>query len=58
MGKSRFGEQQIALNLRQAEEGATVEEVCCKAGISLHTHYRWRSEAALRAWAESRPWPT
>jgi putative transposase len=29
MKKSRFSEQQIAYILRQAEEGTSVEEVCC-----------------------------
>jgi putative transposase len=32
MKKSRFSEQQIAFILKQAEDGTTVEEVCCKAG--------------------------
>ena len=33
MKKSRFTDSQIAFILRQAEEGASVEEVCRKAGI-------------------------
>jgi putative transposase len=44
MKKSRFGEQQIAFILRQAEEGTTVEEVCRKAGISEATYYNWRKK--------------
>lgn len=40
----RFSEEQIALILTQAEDGTTVEEVCRKAGISLQTYYRWRSQ--------------
>ena len=44
MKRSRFTEQQIAFILRQAEEGKTVEEVCCKAGISVATYYNWRSK--------------
>lgn len=44
MRKSRFGEQQIAFILRQAEEGTTVEEVCRKAGISVQTDDRCRSK--------------
>ena len=44
MKTSKFSEQQIAVILRQAEKGATVEEVCRKAGISVQTYYRWRSK--------------
>jgi putative transposase len=44
MKKSRFSEQQIAFILRQAEEGARVEEVCRKAGISEATYYNWRKK--------------
>jgi putative transposase len=44
MKKSRFSEQQIAFVLRQAEEGATVEEVCRKVGISEATYYNWRKK--------------
>ncbi len=43
MKKSRFSEQQIAFILKQAEDGTTVE-VCRKAGISIQTYYRWRSQ--------------
>lgn len=42
MKQSRFSEQQIAFILHHAEEGASVEEVCRKAGISIQTYYRWR----------------
>ena len=28
----------------QAEKGTSVEEVCCKAGISVQTYYRWRKK--------------
>jgi putative transposase len=44
MKKSRFRDQQIAFVLRQAEEGATVEEVCRKVGISEATYYNWRKK--------------
>jgi putative transposase len=44
MKKSRFSEQQIAFILKQAENGAGVEEVCRKAGISQQTCYRWRKK--------------
>ena len=42
MKRSKFSDRQIAFLLRQAEEGTSVEEVCRKAGISIHTYYRWR----------------
>ena len=44
MKRSKFSEQQIAFILRQAEEGASVEKVCRKAGISIQTYYRWRKK--------------
>ena len=44
MKRSRFSEQQIALVLRQAEEGTSVAEVCRKAGISEATYYVWRKK--------------
>ena len=44
MKKTTFSEQQIAFILRQAEEGATVGEVCRKAGISEATFYNWRKK--------------
>jgi putative transposase len=44
MKQSRFTEQQIAYILHQAEEGASTEDVCRKAGISIQTYYRWRKK--------------
>jgi putative transposase len=40
--RSRFTEEQIAMALRQAEAGTTVEEVCRKLGISQTTFFRWK----------------
>ena len=42
MKRLKFGEQQIAFILRQAEEGTGVEEVSWKAGIAVQTFDRWR----------------
>jgi putative transposase len=42
MKKSKFTEQQIAFALQQAENGATVAEVCRKMGIAEATFYRWK----------------
>ena len=46
MKRSKFSEAQMALILRQADEGATVGEVCRKAGISEATFYVWRKKYA------------
>ena len=43
---SMVSESQIAFILRQAEEGATVAEVCRKAGIGEATYYNWRKKYA------------
>ena len=43
MKRSRFTEAQIALALRQADEGVSVGEICRKMGISEPTYYRWRN---------------
>ena len=44
MKKSKFSEDQIAFALKQAELGATVDEVCRKMGISEATFYLWRKK--------------
>jgi putative transposase len=38
MKVSRFSEQQIALLLKQVDDGASVEEVCRRTGISQQTY--------------------
>jgi putative transposase len=38
MKVSKFSEQQIALTLKQVDEGIGVEEFCRKAGVSLQTY--------------------
>ena len=54
MKKSRFTEQQIAFELRQAEGGASVRDVCRKLGVSEQTFYRWKKTFAGRGVAEVR----
>lgn len=44
--RSKFSEAQVAFILRQADEGASVGEVCRKAGISEATFYVWRKKYA------------
>ncbi len=44
MKVSRFSEQQIAVLLKQVDDGVSVEEVCRKVGISQQTYYRWRKK--------------
>src|SRR6267142_2690009 len=44
MKKSKLTEQQIAFILKQADDGASVEDTCRKAGISIQTYYRWRQK--------------
>ena len=46
MKRSKFSEAQVAMILRQADEGATIGEVCRKAGISEATFYVWRKKYA------------
>jgi putative transposase len=42
MRKNRFTDEQIAMALRQAEAGTSVEEICRKLGVSQATFYRWK----------------
>jgi transposase-like protein len=46
MKRSKFSEAQIAFMLKQAEEGATIGEVCRKTGISEATFYARRKKYA------------
>lgn len=41
MKKPRFSEQQIAMALRQPEQGTPAVEVCRKLGVSEATFYAW-----------------
>jgi putative transposase len=44
MKRNHFTESQIAFDLRQADEGVTIGEICRKMGISEPTFYRWRNK--------------
>ncbi len=44
MRNLRFSEQQIVSILREPELGASVEQVCRRAGIARQTYYRWRAK--------------
>jgi len=46
MEASKFSEAQIALVLKQGEDGTPIGEVCRKAGISDATFYNWRKKYA------------
>ena len=40
--KSRFTEEQIAIALKQAQTGTSIDEICRKLGISDAIFYKWR----------------
>ena len=42
--KKRFTEEQIIRLLKTHEGGRSVRELCCEAGISEQTFYRWKSK--------------
>ncbi len=48
MPQKRYRPEQIIGKLREAEvlvsQGATVDEVCRKIGVTKQTYYRWRQE--------------
>ena len=46
MKGSRFTEEQIIAVLREADGGTPVKELCCRAGISTVTFYKWKSKYA------------
>ncbi len=46
MTAPKFSEAQIALVLKQAQDGAPIAEVCRKAGISDATFSNWRKKYA------------
>lgn len=44
MKKSRFTETQIVNILKEADQGAKVDQICRKHGISSATYYKWKSK--------------
>jgi putative transposase len=54
MKSSRYGPEQVAFTMRQAESGTPVPEVCRKMGIAKQTLYRWKKKYAGMGVAEVR----
>jgi putative transposase len=44
MKKIHFSEHKIVRILKEAEAGATVQDVCRQNGISQSTFYRWKAK--------------
>lgn len=44
MKKSKFTDEQIAFELKQAETGIKIDEICRKMDISDATFYKWRQK--------------
>lgn len=44
MKTSRFSELQIAVQLKQVDDGFGVQEVCRKGCMAQQTYYRWRKK--------------
>lgn len=52
--KKQFTNEQIIYDLRQADAGTSVAEVCRKMGIVEQTFYRWKKKFAGLGVAELR----
>lgn len=44
MKRSRFNEHQIVSILKEADAGATVQEICRRQGISPATYHKWKAK--------------
>lgn len=54
MGRRKFTDAQVALVVRELENGARVEDVCRKLGVSEATVYNWKKRFAGMGTAEVR----
>ena len=46
MKRSKFSEEQVAYELRQAESGTPVGDMCRQLGVSEATFYTWKKKYA------------
>lgn len=58
MKKSRYSDSQIISNLKQAEAGTPIDELCQEHGMSSASFYKWRAkfcgmDASMMAKAKS-----
>lgn len=54
MPRRKFSDAQVALVVREIENGARVEDVCRKLGVSDATVYNWKKKFAGMGTAEVR----
>ncbi len=54
MGRRKFTDAQVALVVRELDNGARVEDVCRKLGVSEATVYNWKKRFAGMGTAEVR----
>ena len=54
MGRRTFTDAQVAIVVRELENGARVEDVCRKLGVSEATVYNWKKRFAGMGTAEVR----
>ena len=54
MGRRKFTDAQVAIVVRELENGARVEDVCRKLGVSEATVYNWKKRFAGMGTAEVR----
>ena len=52
MSKKKFSDAQVALVVRELENGARVEDICRKLGVSDATVYNWKKKFSGMGTAE------